>query len=138
LVNGIPEAIRKSSAVKIYIRNIMTQPGETVGFSAADHLRAVIQHCADFPFDYFSLQPHPNLCVAEGRVSRRDAVQIEIDIEEIAHLGALVVFKDLLAADHDQVRHDPLKLSQAIFELVLSRANREFHASPLQSQAVSL
>jgi hypothetical protein len=48
------------------------------------------------------------------------------------------VFKDLLAADQDKVRHDPLKLSQAVFELVLSQTSREFHASPLQSQAVSL
>ena len=69
---------------------------------------------------------------------RRTAVQIDIDIEEIARLGALVVCKDLLAADHDKVRHDPLKLSQAIFELVLSQTSREFQSSPFQSQAVSL
>jgi len=138
LVNGIPEAIRQSSAVKIYIGNIMTQPGETVGFSAADHLRAVIEHCADFLFDYFLCNLTPISASQKEKYLAESAVQIDIDIEEIARLGALVVFKDLLAVDHDKVRHDPLKLSQAVFELVLSQTSREFHASPLQSQAVSL
>jgi 2-phospho-L-lactate transferase/gluconeogenesis factor (CofD/UPF0052 family) len=116
----------------------MTQPGETFGFSAADHLRAVIEQCADFPFDYFLCNLTPISPSQKEEYLAENAVQIDIDIEEIARLGALVVFKDLLAADSDKVRHDPLKLSQAIFELVLSRASREFHASPLQSQTVSL
>ena len=138
LVNGIPEAIRRSSAVKIYIGNIMTQPGETFGFSATDHLRAVIEHCADFPFDYFLGNLTPISALQKEKYLAEHAVQIDIDIEEIARLGALVVLKDLLAADHDKVRHDPLKLSQAIFDLILSQTSRKFHASPLQSQAVSL
>jgi uncharacterized cofD-like protein len=138
LVNGIPEAIRQSSAVKIYIGNIMTQPGETFGFSAADHLRAVIEHCTDFPFSYFLCNLTPISVSQREKYLAEKAVQIEIDMEEIARLGTSVVLKDLLAEDQDKVRHDPLKLSQAIFELVLSRTNREFYAGPLQSQAVSL
>lgn len=137
LVNGIPEAIRQSQAVKIYIGNIMTQPGETFGFSAADHLRAIIEHCADFPFDYFLSNLTPISAWQKEKYLAENAVQISIDIEEIAELGAKVVFKDLLAADHDKVRHDPTKLSQAVFELVLSHTSRDFHANPLQSQAVS-
>ncbi len=138
LVNGIPEAIKQSSAVKIYIGNIMTQPGETFGFSASDHLRAVIEHCGDFPFDYFLCNLSPISALQKEKYLAENAVQIEIDIEEISRLGASVVFKDLLAADHDKVRHDPLKLSKAVFELALSQTTREFHANPLQRQAVSL
>jgi uncharacterized cofD-like protein len=138
LVNGIPDAIRKSSAVKIYVGNIMTQPGETFGFSAADHLRAVIEHCGDFPFEYFLCNLTPISATQKEKYLTEKAVQIDIDIEELARLGVSVVYKDLLAADHDKVRHDPRKLSQAIFELVLCCSRREFHTSPLQSQAVSL
>ena len=138
LVNGIPDAIRQSSAVKIYIGNIMTQPGETFGFSAADHLRAVVEHCSDFPFDCFLGNVSPISASQKEKYQAENAEQIDINVEEIAGLGAVVVFKDLLAADHDKVRHDPLKLSQAIFDLVLSQTNREFHTSPLQSQAVNL
>lgn len=137
LVNGIPDAIRQSSAVKIYIANIMTQPGETFGFSAADHLRAVIEHCTDFPFDYFLCNITPISSSQKEKYLAEKAVQIDIDIEEIARFGTMVVCKDLLAADQDKVRHDPIKLSQATFELVLSQASREFQTSPLQSQAVS-
>jgi uncharacterized cofD-like protein len=137
LVNGIPEAIRQSSAVKIYIGNIMTQPGETFGFSAADHLRAVIEHCADFPFDYFLCNLTPISASQKEEYLAENAVQIAVDVEEIARLGASVVFKDLLAAGQGKVRHDPAKLSQAVLELVLSQAGREFQTSPLQSQAMS-
>jgi CTP:molybdopterin cytidylyltransferase MocA len=84
-------------------------------------LRAVIEHCADFPFDYFLCNLTPISASQKEKYLAERAVQIDIDIEEIARLGALVVCKDLLAADHDKVRHDPLKLSQAIFELVLSQ-----------------
>lgn len=138
LVNGIPEAIRQSAAVKIYIGNIMTQPGETFGFSAADHVRAVIEHCSDFPFDYFLCNLTPISAIQKQTYLAENAAQIDIDVEEVASLGVLLVFKDLLAADHDKVRHDPKKLSQAIFELVLSHASRDLHANPLQTEAVSL
>ncbi|MCI0623761.1 MAG: YvcK family protein [Acidobacteria bacterium] len=138
LVNGIPHAIRQSSAIKIYIGNIMTQDGETSGFSAADHLRAVVEHCGDFPFDYFLCNVTPISAQQKQNYLAENAVQIDIDMEAIRGLGALVVFKDLLSSDDDKVRHDPLKLSQAVFDVILSQANREFQASPLQSQTVSL
>jgi hypothetical protein len=101
-------------------------------------LRAVIEHSADFPFDYFLCNLTPISASQKEKYLAEKAVQIDIDIEEIARLGALVVCKDLLDADHDKVRHDPLKLSRAIFELMLSQTSREFQSSPLQSQAVSL
>lgn len=46
LVQGVVEAIRKSSARKIYVCNVMTQPGETNGYSVADHVRAILQHAS--------------------------------------------------------------------------------------------
>jgi len=55
LVHGIPEAIRKSRAVKVFVCNLMTQPGETRGFSASAHLRAVADHVGEGLFDYVIL-----------------------------------------------------------------------------------
>ena len=44
LVTGIRDAVIKSEAVKIYICNVMTQPGETDGYGAFEHVQALIQH----------------------------------------------------------------------------------------------
>src|SRR5579859_7187481 len=52
LVSGVAEAIRKSRAVKVLVCNLLTQPGETTGFSASDHLRVVEQHLGRDVVDY--------------------------------------------------------------------------------------
>ena len=52
LVPGIVEALRRTSAAKIYVCNVMTQPGETTGFTAADHVEALLKHSAPDLLDY--------------------------------------------------------------------------------------
>ena len=52
LVKGIAEEIKKSDALKLYICNVMTQPGETDNYTAADHAEAIIDHCGRGVFDY--------------------------------------------------------------------------------------
>src|SRR5207245_7967432 len=61
LVNGIPDAIRKSPAVKAYFVNLMWQPGETIEFRASDHIRAIHQHSGGKLLDYavVNLRPIP-------------------------------------------------------------------------------
>ncbi len=137
LVSGIPEAIRQSSALKIYIGNIMTQIGETTGFCASDHLRAIIEHCGHLPFDYL-------LCNAAAISEKQaqsylaeNAVQIETDLEGLGRLGVRVLLKNLLSDEDDKVRHDPMKLARAIFELLLSSEHQELQASPLPAQLAS-
>ena len=132
LVKGIPEAIRQSTALKVYIGNIMTQKGETVGFAASDHLRAIRAHCGDDLFNFFLC--NSTLISDEQRANyqKEDAEQIKIDLDNLGKFGVQVMFKDLLA-DGDKVRHDPLKLATSIFELTLSENQRGFQNSPVAS-----
>ena len=130
LVKGIPDAIRQSTALKVYIGNIMTQKGETVGFTASDHLRAIREHCGDDLFSYFLC--NNRLISEEQRASyRREAAdQTKIDVDAIGEYGVQVMFKDLLA-EGDKVRHDSMKLAAAIFELALSAERIGFDANPV-------
>ena len=52
LVSGIREAIHESDAVKVYVMNLMTQSGETAGYTAVDHVRALFDHGGEGLFDY--------------------------------------------------------------------------------------
>lgn len=52
LVNGVAKAIKESSAIKVYISNIMTEPGQTDNYSVSDHLNAIIEHCGKGIVDY--------------------------------------------------------------------------------------
>ena len=52
LVNGVAKAIKESKAIKIYVNNIMTEPGQTDDYSVQDHIKAIIEHCGDGLIDY--------------------------------------------------------------------------------------
>ncbi len=137
LVQGIPKAIRESAALKIYIGNIMTQNGETTGFSASDHFRAICEHSGEHLFDTFLCNLTPISETQRVNYLEQNAIQIVNDLDAISSFGVRVMLKDLLA-DDDKVRHDPLKLAQAIFELVLAAAGQEFQSIPSQNQFVRL
>lgn len=121
LVSGIPDAIKKSEAIKIYVCNVMTQPNETLQYSAADHLEALFHHGGSGLVDYIIVNDQP--------ISDRDllekyimdgAEQVEIDISRLTALGVDVLAYPLL--DETQwVRHNSGSLARVIIELILNR-----------------
>ncbi len=120
IIKGIPEAIAKSSAYKIYVCNVMTQPGETDGFSASDHARALVEH---------SLPQIINACVINNANVPEHALQkyrleksypVAPDTEKIKEMGYKVVATDLLGINN-YVRHDSKKLTEALIKLIESK-----------------
>jgi len=120
LVRGIPEAIARSRALKVYVGNLMTQPGETRGYTAADHLRALHQHAGRRLFDLVVLN---NTDLSPG-LRKRYAAQhvgpVLTDIEEVWTQGVEPVLADLLVEDH-VARHDSRRLAQLLIDLVTYR-----------------
>jgi uncharacterized cofD-like protein len=116
LVDGIPEAIRRSRALKAYIVNLMWQPGETVDFSASDHVEAILRHSTKGLIDV--------VVVNKGRISetlrrkyaRQTARPVEIDAERLRAMGLRVVSAHLLEQTK-KVRHDPDALARVVLEL---------------------
>lgn len=119
LIEGIKEAIEQSSARKIYILNIMTQIGETLDYTAADHLEALQQHCRKNLFKYVLCNSAPISELQRQQYLGEEATQIKLDREKIESFGAKIVLKDLLAEGEKVVRHDPEKLARAILEIML-------------------
>lgn len=116
LVDGICNAIRASDAVKVYVLNIMTQDGETEGYSAADHLKAILSHAGEGVVD---------VCVANDRVvpdalltayAAEGVEQIEPERDSVEQLGVhLRTFP--LAECSRFVRHSPEELAQALLSV---------------------
>ncbi|HOD40862.1 MAG TPA: YvcK family protein [Candidatus Wallbacteria bacterium] len=118
LIGGIKDAIIKSAALKIYICNVMTQPGETDNYSAYDHLKVITSILGERSIDYIVVSDVTNasdVLLAKYRASRAEPVKI--DIEKIAALGVKIVRSDLSAAS-DFLRHDPDKLAKCILDIV--------------------
>ena len=122
LVNGIVDAISASSALKIYIRNIMTQDGETEGMTASDHVAALLHHGSPELVD-ICLANSASVC--PGLIEKyraEDSVPIVVDRQSIHDLGVEVVERPLASETSDYARHSPARLAQAIMEIYSERA----------------
>ncbi len=115
LIKGILNKILESEAKKFYIANVMTQPGETDGFSVYDHLNSLIQHTDPRIIDsvFVNTQPVPNHLLA--RYAAQKAYPTKLDIDLIAERGYEAVEGEMVKLG-EQVRHDPDKLAKFIFE----------------------
>ncbi len=115
LVKGVTEAIASSCAVKVFICNLMTQPGETDGYSARQHLETIKEYAPEIDFDYLIVNNRP---ISERQATRylsEGAEQIgvhgSISPETIA--GVEIISGNLLD-DSEMVRHQPEKLAQVV------------------------
>ena len=120
LVPGISEAIAASRAVKIYICNVMTQPGETEGYSASGHLRSLINHAGNI-VDYMIINTGAVPRRLLDRYRREGAVPVEADLQAVKDLGVIPVTGRLLQKGN-VARHHPDKLARLVMRVV-SRDN---------------
>ncbi len=116
LVEGIVPAIRRSPAVKAYLVNLMSQPGETTEFRASDHVRAIDRHAGEKLLDYALINIRPITSAVKKRYLRESAAPVENDIDELFKMG-LKVMAGNLASRGDKVRHDPAATAAMVLRL---------------------
>jgi len=126
LVEGVAHAIARSDAPKIYVCNIMTQDGETEGYTAADHLEALLAHGEPGLVDLCLANSAPVDAGLQERYREEDAVPLTVDRERIAGLGLELVECPVADQGGDYARHDPDKLAQAVLAVYRRRAMRIF------------
>lgn len=123
LIREIYDAVLKSDAYKIYVCNVMTQPGETEGFSAWDHLKVLLEHTDPRIVDacFVNVEPVPDSMINKYKAT--GSRPVELDLDTIREKGYEIIEGDILKID-GQVRHDPDRLAKLIFEhyLKLSKA----------------
>lgn len=113
LVEGMAEAILASPAVKVYVCNVMTQSGETQGYRASDHVKAIKDHLCIDVVDVAVVNTGPlNLSLME-RYTEEGAEPVVPDVEAVKAMGLEVVEGDLVD-DGVFLRHDPRKLADAV------------------------
>ncbi|MBQ1808996.1 MAG: uridine diphosphate-N-acetylglucosamine-binding protein YvcK, partial [Selenomonas sp.] len=117
LVDKVAETIRKSKAIKIYICNVMTQPGETDGYTASMHAKAIIDHGGKGIIDYMLVNDAPISADMQDFYAAKGAYPVEVDEEAINALGVGFVKADIIN-ENEVIRHDPDKLSRAVMNMV--------------------
>ncbi|MGH9715220.1 MAG: gluconeogenesis factor YvcK family protein [Candidatus Acidiferrales bacterium] len=124
LVPGIFDAISNSRAVRVYIANLMTQPGETRHYTVADHVRAIYEHTRPGLFDFAVI----NRAAVAPRLVRRYALKgsepVDPSYEELGTMGLRCVSGALLRQD-GKVRHDEARLARLLLRcFVRARVKR--------------
>jgi len=129
LVQGIAEAIAKSFAVKVYVCNLMTQANESLGRTAADHIRALNSHAHGKIFDYALINRTPVSVELKAKYAAEDAMQIVADLEAIEELGVRPILGDYL--DEGEVaRHATDSVATDLLGLVRARGGEEVLSRP--------
>ena len=114
LVEGVAKALRKSNALKIYICNVMTQPGETDGYTASMHAKAILDHAGKGVIDYVLVNSAE---VPEEMCRELGATAVVIDEDKINALGMGLIKADLIS-ETEAGRHDPDKLCAATMKII--------------------
>jgi uncharacterized cofD-like protein len=123
LIKDIRDAVLRSDAYKVYIMNAMTQPGETTGMSAWDHLNVILDHTDPRIVDACFVNTATIPAAMLQRYAKQDAVPVKLDIEKIREKGYRIIQGDVLQPG-EQVRHDSELLMKLILEHCREYAGR--------------
>ncbi len=119
LARGMREALRATTATRVLVVNLFTQPGETDGFSAADHARALRRHLGDV-VDVALVHRGPLPAAIARAYADEGAAPVVLDRAALEALGVVPVVVDLLAPG-EVGRHDPQKLARALLAIARAR-----------------
>lgn len=116
LIKEISEAVSKSSAKKIYVCNIMTQPGETDGYTVSDHLKALIRHAGvEHLLDAVLVNNNIPKDWSE-KYKEKGQYPVKTDTPEIKKLGISICAKNLVDINKDGfIRHNSSKVARAVY-----------------------
>ena len=121
LVEDIAECINKSDAIKIYISNVMTQPGETDDFTVSDHIKTLMKYSGKNSAEYVIANNGTIPKDIEERYLSEGSKLVELDYDNIKDLGVKVVETDLVKITKGYVKHDSEYLAQVLMTTVLDK-----------------
>ena len=114
-IRRIAETLRNSRALRVYICNVMTQPGETDGYTAQDHLSTIIEH-AGLIVDVMVINGRRPSDAILQTYAAKNQHPVQFEIREVRDLGVTPFFGDIIA-EANYVRHDAAALADTVFRL---------------------
>ena len=116
LVNGVAKAIKESTGLKVYISNIMTEPGQTDEYSVSDHLNAIIEHCGKGIIDYCIYDTGEVVPEFIKRYNLEGQDLVIPDVDKVK--GITFLQRNLSMISNGCIRHDPELVAESIIGLI--------------------
>ena len=118
LVKGVAKAIKENKGFKIYISNIMTEPGQTDNYSVSDHIKAIQEHAGKGIIDYCIYDTGEIVPEFVRRYNKGGADLVEQDPTKAKEEGIRLIQRDLSHIEGEFIRHNPDAIAAAIIELI--------------------
>ncbi|GAA4718298.1 gluconeogenesis factor YvcK family protein [Brevibacillus fulvus] len=125
LVRGLFAEIKRAAAPKFYICNVMTQPGETDGFTAANHVEVLYQHVGGPFLDTVLVNSAEIPSHIREKYAEKGAFPVECDMERLAQLGLNIVAKPFMTFEGGYLRHDAGAVSREIVSVMRRSRKKE-------------
>ncbi len=118
LVKNVSKAIKESNAIKIYVSNIMTEPGQTDNYTLSEHIKAIIDHAGKGIIDYCIYDSGEIIPEFVKIYNKRGADVVEQDIQKAKELGVKLLEKNLSQIVDDNIRHNTEAVAESVIELI--------------------
>ena len=118
LVNGVAKAIKESKAIKIYVNNIMTEPGQTDDYSVEDHIKAIIEHCGEGLIDYCIYDTGEVIPEYIKMYNKEGADLVEQKISDASIKKIRFIKKNISTIIDGKIRHDPYMIAESAIKLI--------------------
>ncbi|OKZ65534.1 MAG: hypothetical protein BHW02_04120 [Clostridium sp. 28_12] len=118
LVNGVAKAIKESKAIKIYVNNIMTEPGQTDDYSVEDHIKAIIEHCGEGLIDYCIYDTGEVIPEYIKMYNKEGADLVEQKISDTSIKKIKFIKKNISTIIDGKIRHDPYMIAESAIKLI--------------------
>lgn len=118
IIPQIGQAIKESAGKVVYVCNVMTQTGETTGYSASDHVQAIRDHIGETSID--SIIVHNEGIEKEVRdiYAEENAKPVIYDIEKLVDMGLHIIEEDIIDYSKSALRHDTNKIANLLYSII--------------------
>lgn len=118
IIPQIADALRSAKAKIVYVCNVMTQAGETTGFSAGDHVEAIINHIGEDIIDAIVVHSEKIDPKVRDRYAGENSEPVEYDIERLLDMGLQIIEGDIIDHSKTTIRHDTGKIAKLLYSLI--------------------
>lgn len=121
LVQKISTSIRRSNALKIYISNVMTQPGETDGFKVSDHIKTLRKYGGRDIVEYVIANSGQVPQDVKEKYATEDSIVVECDDETIKDMGVEIIKDNFVKVEKSTVKHNSDKLAEVLIDTIMNK-----------------
>lgn len=118
LVKGVAKAIKESKAFKIYVSNLMTEPGQTDNYSLSEHITAINEHVGKGIIEYCMYDTGEIIPEYVRRYNMKGSEVVEQDVSKAKVEGVYLIQRKLSHIENGHIRHNPDAIAASIIQLI--------------------